>query len=49
MKAVCLQNCDRTCKVPYCICYFAMNLAKAVFSGKIALFCGKLIKNTEKS
>lgn len=48
MKAICLQNCDRTCNVPYCICYFAMNLAKAVFSGKIALFCGKLIKKHRK-
>lgn len=34
MKAICLQNYDRVCNVPYCICYFAMNLAKAVFSGK---------------
>ena len=48
MKAICLQNYDRACKVPYCICYFAMNLAKAVFSGKITLFCGKLIKKRRK-
>ena len=48
MKAICLQNYDRVCNVPYCICYFAMNLAKAVFSGKITLFCGKLIKKRRK-
>ena len=41
MRAKCLQNGEQACITHYCICYFAMNLAKAVFNRKIARFCGK--------
>ena len=43
-----MQNGEQACITHYCICYFAMNLAKAVFNEKIALFCGKLIKKHRK-